>query len=148
MSHTIIRWLICVTPTWGNGPPFKMYVPQSADLPPNFYIRSLTSPSFVSPPPPPFVNNDWSAASCLCRIMLHFQAWTTGETELTVIFFERKWGSIAYVYGALILIRFEEGGCLSKAPTGEWYYKQFPSCYPISSIQNKLACSWNVCFLE
>ena len=74
--------------------------------------------------------------------------WTTGETELTVIFFERKWGSIAYVYGALILIRFEEGGYLSKAPTGGWYYKQFPSCYPISSIQNKLACSWNVCLLD
>ena len=50
MTHTTVRWLLCTTPTLGNGPLLKCTSNYSPPL--NFSIKSL------GPTPPPFCQSE------------------------------------------------------------------------------------------
>ena len=63
MTHTTVRWLLCTTPTLGNGPLLKCTSNYSPPL--NFSIKSL------GPTPPPFANLKKLWPPLLCLFINH-----------------------------------------------------------------------------
>lgn len=62
MTHTTVRWLLCTTPTLGNGPLLKCTSNYSTPL--NFSIKSLG-------PTPPFCKSEKALTPLLCLFINH-----------------------------------------------------------------------------